>query len=992
MTKYDHRAIERKWQERWEREKFGVAKDAPTTPPFGHPSSKRRGLDKSYVLVEFPYPSGDGLHVGHVRSYAALDAVARKRRMEGKNVLFPVGWDAFGLPTENYALKTGVHPREATDKNIANFRRQMKSLGLSFDWSREVDTTDPTYYKWTQWIFLRLLKAGLAYQATIPISWCPKDKIGLANEEVVNGKCERCGTTVERRMQKQWMLKITAYADRLLKDLDTVDYPDRIKTQQQNWIGRSEGATVKFQISNSKFQIEVFTTRPDTLFGATYLVLSPEHPLVDEITTKEQKKAVEKYRKQVANKSDLERTSLEKEKTGVFTGAYAENPINKSQIPIWTADYVLMSYGTGAIMAVPAHDERDHAFAKKYELPIREVVVPEFEDEGSKRQHGKPAVVRKTVYALLRNPKDDTYLCLDWNGFYWNTVVIGGIEDGDDPVTAAKKEIAEETGYADVRFVKELGRQVGHYYAAHKKENRTADAVGLLFDLVSDKQHKVQDDELKKHTPKWLTRDEVGKFLNISSQKYVWERYLSDIGTFSGEGVMVDDSEVPASPMKRSPMEASPTSPGAYGHLGNELEVVGYHGPYKGVRSEKFKKLIVVWLEKEGKGKPSINYKLRDWVFSRQHYWGEPIPVVHCEKDGVVPVPEDQLPVELPQVEKYQPSGTGKSPLDGIKEWVNVKCSTCGGPAKRETDTMPNWAGSSWYFLRYCDPHNDTMFADKKKLEYWMPVDLYNGGMEHTTLHLLYSRFWHKFLYDQKLVPTPEPYQKRVSHGMVLASDGRKMSKSFGNVVNPDELVEQYGADSVRLYEMFMGPFEDAIPWDTKGIVGVRRFLQRVWDARMRVKPLEMSRPRARLIHTLTKFVSNDIDNLKFNTCISYLMGHSNEWKQDDVPQEEYELFLKLLSPFAPFISEELWSALGHDTLIANEKWPVYDDKLIAKTEVKIAVQVNGKLRGILMMPAGSTQEDVDTAARKDMNVAKHVIGTPKKVVFVKDRLINFVV
>ncbi len=1011
MAKYDHQAIEKKWQKRWLDEKQGVA-------------SGTNG-EKSYVLVEFPYPSGDGLHVGHVRSYTALDAVARKRRMEGKNVLFPLGWDAFGLPTENYALKTGVHPRVATDTNIANFRRQMQALGLSFDWSREVDTTDPKYYKWTQWIFLRLLKAGLAYQATIPISWCPKDKIGLANEEVIAGKCERCGTTVERRLQKQWMLKITAYADRLLKDLDTVDYAERIKAQQVNWIGRSEGAEVKFEIEmpkqvrhdkkkpvaliihgspikpdyqlqmarhffpwlrrelqalgyeviapdlpkanapeyetwkqavttalgknklnhsslvigvsaggsfvarylaeqklsvaniifiapgciartddterdnalrkfydfefvpniaremyvvystddqerrisgakkfiqelnaqpiiltgrghftqhdgvtdipellplmDKRQSVQVFTTRPDTLFGATYLVLSPEHPLVDSITTSKQKNAIEKYKKRVASKSDLERVSLDKEKTGVFTGAYAMNPANNEKIPVWIADYVLTSYGTGAIMAVPAHDERDNAFAKKFKLPIINVITP-------------PSVMSSNAYQTA------------------------------------------------------VGAAVGY----------------LPSDVESE--------------------------------------------CWTGEGTMI------------------------------------HSGKFDGMTSEEGRKKIVAMLEKEGKAKFAVNYKLRDWVFSRQHYWGEPIPVVHCDKCGVVPVSEDQLPVELPQVEKYQPTGTGESPLAAITDWVNVKCPTCGGPAKRETDTMPNWAGSSWYSLRYCDPHNEKEFADMKKLQYWMPVDLYNGGMEHTTLHLLYSRFWHKFLFDQELVPTAEPYQKRVSHGIVLASDGRKMSKSFGNVVNPDELVERYGADSVRLYEMFMGPFEDMIPWDTKGIVGMRRFLDRVNQASERVKDVPMK--DAQLLNSMVKVITQNLEAMKFNTCVSHLMEWSNHFAQSSAPeisQEEFETFLKVLSPFAPHLVEELWSQLGHSTLVSSGKWPKFDEKMAQAADAKIAVQVNGKLRGTLLVPSGSEQEIVASKAMELENVKKFVPGIPKKTIFVKDRLINFV-
>ncbi|MFH1171869.1 MAG: leucine--tRNA ligase [bacterium] len=830
MEWYDHATIEKKWQEKWERERPFCAEDF----------SKNK---KDYVLVEFPYPSGDGLHVGHVRSYAALDAVARKKRMEGKNVLYPIGWDGFGLPTENYALKTGVHPRTATDANIANFRRQMKALGLSFDWSREIDTTDPTYYRWTQWIFLQILKKGLAYQATIPINWCPSCKIGLANEEVVSGKCERCGTEVTRRMQKQWMLKITAYADRLLKDLDTVHYLPKIKTQQVNWIGRSEGAQIEFEVKGEGLNISVFTTRPDTLFGATYLVLSPEHPLVGSVTADKQKKAVEKYLREAAKKSDLERTDLAKEKTGVFTGAFATNPVNNEKIPIWVADYVLASYGTGAIMAVPGHDERDNAFARKFHLPILQVIQP-------------PAIA---------------------------------------PIPGYEQTVGAAAGTV---------------------------TKGILSTC------------------------------------------------WTGDGIMMNS------------------------------------GSYTGRDNQEAGRAILASLQERRMGKAAVQYKLRDWIFSRQHYWGEPIPIVHCPKHGIVPIPEKDLPVELPYVEKYQPTDTGESPLANVAEWVNTKCPMCGKPAKRETDTMPNWAGSSWYFLRYCDPNNDHEFAHPEKLRYWMPVDLYNGGMEHTVLHLLYSRFWYKVLADAGLVPGSEPYTHRHSHGMVLAEDGKKMSKSLGNVINPDDLIREYGADSLRVYEMFMGPFEDTIPWSTRGMIGVHRFLQGIHDL--------VLHPNERMVSELTggaatekdlerkenetiKKVTEDLEGFRFNTVISTLMEYANLLRRSttlrttDTYTHALRSLLILLFPSAPHLASELWEkTIGGD--ISKEHWPTYDAAKLHADTVQIIIQVNGRVRAKLMLPADLPQSEVEARALQNENVRRFVPAKPKKVIIVPGRIVNIVI
>lgn len=1523
MDWYPHQEIEKRWQDRWEKEQPNRAENFSTK-------------GKAYVLIEFPYPSGDGLHVGHVRSYTALDAVARKKRMEGKNVLYPIGWDAFGLPTENYAIKMGVHPRVVSEENITTFKRQLKALGISFDWSREVNTTDPKFYKWTQWIFLQLLKRGLAYQDTIPINWCPKDKIGLANEEVVGGKCERCGTGVVRKMQRQWLLKITAYANRLLKDLGTVEYLDKIKTQQTNWIGKSEGAEIEFQVTSSKVHktkgtthkvllatnnpskvervrmllgraipeiqvatpreegldvqeteegddltenaikkakaylgktdlpiigmdmgffvdgvildpakvkrnaigdadersmsakeigermflyyqqlakkhggkvegyfldvfaiiqpdgrvqtsqsrrdliltdkkkgkidhhfplrclyrvastgkyvaeqtkeeeinlelapytnalmkllrsssVTVFTTRPDTIFGATYLVLSPEHKIITkhkgQITNFIE---VQKYIENAAKKSDLDRTDLAKEKTGVeLKGLKAINPANNEAMPIWVADYVLSTYGTGAIMAVPAHDERDWEFAKQYKLPVREVVIPTFEDEGSKRQPGKPDVLRKTVYAVLRNPKDDTFLCLDWGKFGWHTFIIGGI-DGDDPIKAAEKEILEETGYKHVRHVATLGRQLGYYYAAHKGENRVADAITLVFELNDDQRNDVAQEELNKHTPVWLPRERVNSFVNISSQYHAWGQFLSGMKVYTGEGMLINSDVPPEAPqpLLQSSLTSAGISESAFGFLApnvplpsavkpncilihgcpgtpnndpktrtydkhwmpwiqeqlvkegitthaplmpnpwqadyatwkrefeklsvNENSVLIGHscgsaflvrwlgeskqkvaalilvapwkipdpenanyrakkdfyafpidpgiknrvprivmftseneeqegkeslkmyrevfdgeiislpnhghytmgdmgttsfpelldvvkgiaasrsGTFSGLRTETARAAITAWLEERGVGKTAVQYKLRDWVFSRQHYWGEPIPVVHCpackdrvekeahtinfykesvwdrlvtgqktvetralnpeepdrffgkigkgaylrcvnknsgdviyfqvmdawkfknlkaffqrkdlmgksrrggetqtldelrngyaytpdyaeriEKNGLIAweiervtpgvVPVQKLPVELPHVEKYLPTDTGESPLANMTEWVNASCPECGGPAKRETDTMPNWAGSSWYFLRYCDPHNDKEFASKKKLEYWMPVDLYNGGMEHTVLHLLYSRFWNKFLYDEGLVPTSEPYKHRHSHGIVLAEDGRKMSKSFGNVINPDAIVKEYGADSLRLYEMFMGPFEDTIPWSTRGMIGVHRFLQNVHDlfrapGSFREKADGPSNAEiARWQHKATKKVGEDLENFRFNTAVSTLMEFVNALrKASDVPDESKRTLLLLLFPMAPHLASELWEkTYGGD--IMKELWPAYDKAKLVESTVQLIVQVNGRVRAKMSVPADISQEEAERLALDDENVKRFVVGLPKKVVYVKGKLVNIV-
>ena len=798
---YNFKQIESKWQNIWYSQNTFAAKDDYSLPKY-------------YCLVEFPYPSGQGLHVGHPRSYTALDIVARKKRLEGYNVLYPMGWDAFGLPTENFAIKNHIHPAEVTKTNIAHFKQQLQSLGFSFDWTREINTTDPSYYKWTQWIFLQLYKKGLAYKKKMAVNWCTSCKCVLANEEVVNGVCERCGSEVIRKEQSQWMLKITDYADRLVKDLDTVDFIDRVKVQQRNWIGRSTGAEVDFATTLGD-TLTVYTTRPDTLFGATYMVISPEHPLIEKwADSLKNLDAVRAYQDEAAHKSDFERTELNKEKTGVkLDGVMGINPVNDKEIPIFISDYVLTSYGTGAIMAVPAHDTRDWEFAKKFDLPIIEVVA------GSK--------------------------------------------------------------------------------------------VGVENEAFTD----------------------------------------------CATGVMTNSSFL------------------------------------TGMTVEEAKTAITEWLTKEGKGRQKVNFKLRDWVFSRQRYWGEPIPIVKCEKCGYVPIPEEQLPLTLPNVDSYEPTDTGESPLAKMTDWVNTTCPCCGGPAKRETDTMPQWAGSSWYFLRYMDPHNDKALVSPEAAKYWSPVDWYNGGMEHTTLHLLYSRFWHKFLYDIGVVPTPEPYQKRTSHGMILGQNGEKMSKSRGNVVNPDEIVDTYGADTMRLYEMFIGDFEKAAPWNSDSIKGCKRFIEKYWNLQEKVTDGDEYSPELEaLIHKTIKKVTFDIDNLKANTAIAAMMTLVNEMTQKGCNKAELKTLTILLNPFAPHVTEEMWQVMNYGGMVNEAKWPEYDDEKTKENSVEIVLQVMGKVRSRMTIPVDMPKDDVIAAAKQDAKIAELIDGkTIKKEIYVPGKLVNIV-
>lgn len=965
MKNYDFKKIEKKWQKTWAQKKVFAAANKTSKPSW-------------YTLVEFPYPSGAGMHVGHVRSYTALDVVSRKRRMEGYNVLYPMGWDAFGLPTENYAIKTGVAPQVATKKNTDNFRKQLQSLGFSFDWAREVNTTDPNYYKWTQWIFQQFFKQGLAYKAKMAINWCPKDKIGLANEEVVGGKCERCGTAVEQRQKEQWMLKITAYADKLLAGLKDLDYLPEIKAQQENWIGRSEGAEIDFALTTGQ-KVKVFTTRADTLFGATYLVLAPEHSLVTELQARITNWSdVQQYIGATKLKGDLERTEG-KEKTGIeLKGIKAINPATKKEIPVWISDYVLASYGTGAIMAVPAHDERDFAFAKKFSLPIKQVILPIFTANGSMDapRAGKKTEERESVVCIIKHPTKDEFLFV--NHHYSNisgvVAVSGGIDSGETVGEAGIREIREETGYQNIRFVREINAtaQFG-FYKPTNDTNRITRFRPAYFELIDEKRDEVADAEKDIQEPVWVPAKEINRYTEARPfNKIFWEAFKQGAGLYIGDGLLINS------------------------------------GTFNGMETEAAKKAITDFVG----GKTTVKYKLRDWVFSRQRYWGEPIPLINCEacarfdpaRQGWVCVPEKELPVTLPKVKKYEPTDTGESPLSLMPKWVKTKCPQCKGPATRETDTMPNWAGSSWYFLAYL--MSQKAFKGKVSRAVWdaqlpafksfMPVNWYNGGMEHVTLHLLYSRFWNIFLYDQGLVAAPEPYKKRTAHGMILAADGKKMSKSLGNVVNPDDLVKEFGADALRLYELFIGPFDQAVAWDTRGILGTSRFLEKIWRTSASLQEASVATTDQKLAVLLAKTikkVGEDIEAASFNTAVSAMMIFVNALgEKPAITTADWQRFLIILSPFAPHLAEELWTAAKGKGFIALQPWPTYDAALLVDKQVTIIVQVNSKVRASIQVEKGKSQEELVAQVSQLPELAKWITSTPKRVIYVPDRLINFIV
>ena len=1149
MQEYDFKTIEQKWQKIWEDEKYGQAEDFSEKP-------------KHYNLIEFPYPSGTGLHVGHCMAQGASDAYCRMKRMQGYNVMYPIGWDAFGLPTENFAIKNKMKPQKVAADAISTFTKQIKSLGYAFEWSREVNTTDPAYYKWTQWIFLQFYKHAyidgklievadddtttprMAFQAEMPVNWCPSCKIVLANEEVVAGECERCGTQSEKRKQKQWMLRITSYADRLINDLDIVDYLDKIKTQQINWIGKSVGSDIDFKVKNSDFVIRVFTTRADTLYGCTYVVLAPEHPLVEKLKGNiENLRDVEKYVNDAKKKSDLERTEIEKDKTGVeLKGIKAINPINHEEVSVWVADYCLASYGTGAVMAVPAHDDRDFEFAKKYGIEIKEVIIPKTIDKVDPPKEGVETVFRNAVQVIITNPKNDTVLCLKWKKFPWTTFVTGGIDEGEDIIAAAKREVLEETGYKNIKLIRTLGGPVeSHFFAAHKNENRKAMFTALVFELENDEKIAISDKETETHEIHWVTWKELQNDKNVKCAEYdVWiDRFFNSEHAFTDYGVLINSDK------------------------------------FDGLESVEAKKQITEKVKNDQTGDFSINFKIRDWIFSRQHYWGEPIPIIHCEKCGALPIPENQLPVELPPVENYEPTDTGESPLAKIDSWVNVKCPKCGGKARRETDTMPNWAGSSWYFLHYADAKNDHFFTkpdyfrpeiawtekdkncfetfkkiytdldkldikvwasnrfllnglnkalwlpfrrialmafknnepeiqkyllsqnfqiketlkygnlytkdeieleiieiseeqgklfsysfegaiqyltkndlpeipiaylngfcyrvvvpsynfahykyidknenesrkglgdtDKieflekymksvnEKVQYWMPVDLYNGGMEHTTLHLLYSRFWHKFLFDLGVVPGPEPYAKRIAHGIILGPDGQKMSKSKGNVINPDEMVEKFGADSLRAYIMFIGPYDQESAWNMAGIMGVHRFLKRVWINQGLVNDIKDTDTLLVKINQTIKGITEDLENFQMNTVVSKLMEMNNTIeKEKHISKESFMIFLQLLYPACPHIASELWEKLGEKDSIEKSIWPKPDEKYLVAAKIEIAVQINGKTRQIIEIKSGISQSEAENQAKSNEKIADLLKGQQiKKIIYVSGRILNFVV
>lgn len=1091
--------IEQKWQKYWdEHHVFEV---------------KNEGKKPYYILVEFPYPSGDGLHVGHVRSYTAQDAIARMKRMQGYNVLFPMGWDAFGSPAERYAIRNHIHPKEAVKENIKNFKGQMKRLGFSFDWTREFSTTDPEYYKWTQWQFLQFYKNGMAYKDTIPVNWCPQCKNVLSNEDAQGGVCEQCGSQVVQKEKSQWMLRMSDYAEDLLTGLEDTHFAEKVKLGQINWIGKSTGAHVNFKIEGHDQEFTVFTTRCDTLFGATYCVLAPEHKVVDEITTEEKREEVAKYKDACALKNDMERTELNKEKTGVFTGAYAINPVNKERIPIYISDYVLATYGTGAIMAVPAHDERDYEFAKKFGIPIRQVLAKSFNGTGdSAIREGKPVTNRNVVNVVIKHPTENKYLCVHNKKFNWINFVMGGIEENESVIEAGIREVKEETGYTDIAIEKEMEFiYFDNFYAAHKDVNRHIKCHTILGKLNSLDAIERSQEEIDLADVMWIEEDKLISTLSTEAHKYDAMRAIHGEGAMTEDGVHIHSSkemEITGVPHENETnknsivaivydekcdkyltinwhelggrlfiggtrKEGEPVEECARREIAEEtgytnlelisiLPKINHH--YYAYNKDKYFNIIstglyfkliddekvalhldadekfdvewvsqdivleeikdelhrktyeymnnsesildldgldkkeaidkmIKWLEANNCGSAQVNYKMRDWIFSRQRFWGEPIPMINCPTCGWVPMNESDLPLVLPNVTEYEPTDDGESPLAKITEWVNCKCPKCGGDAKRETDTMPQWAGSSWYFLRFMDAHNDSEFASMDAMKYWNRVNWYNGGMEHTARHLLYARFWVQMLYNFGLVPNKEMIDIRVSHGMILGSNHEKMSKSKGNVINPDAIVNEFGADTLRIYEMFIGDYQQDASWSVDSLKGCKRFLDRIERIGEKLNE-KQGYTNEMLAHKTIKKVSNDLVTLKYNTAVSALMIMLNEYEkfEEGISKEDYRLLLTLLYPIAPHSTEELNEVYDLGLPLCESAWPEFDESKIVEDEITLGVQVNGKLRGTITVSLDASEEDIKELAFKEENVMRHIEGKDiVKVIVIKGKIINIV-
>ncbi len=938
---YNHEQIEKKWQKYWEEnETFKVDID--------------KNKKKFYMLVEFPYPSGVGLHVGHGRVYTASDVQARFKKARGYNVLFPMGWDAFGAPAEQYAIKNHIHPKEAVKENIQVFKGQMKSLGLSIDWSREFSTTDPEYYKLTQKQFLEFYKAGLAYKAEKEINWCPNCKMGLSNEDAQGGVCERCGTETTKKLKNQWVLKMSKYADKLIDGLDDTDFLDKVKTAQINWIGKSIGASVNFPIKGTEDCLEVFTTRCDTLFGVTFMVISPEHPYIekykDRISNLEE---IRKYQEQAAHKSEIERTDNTKEKTGVvLQGLKAINPVNDQEIPIWVSDYVLSTYGTGAIMAVPAHDDRDYEFAKKFNIPMIQVLE---EETGQKEEN---ETKKNSIVAVLYDERKDQYLTINWHENGGRLLIGGTIKEKETPLECAIREIKEETGYTNFELVKEGFKINHHYYAYNKNQYFNIECTTFLFKLNSLDQQAQQLDHDEKFDIEWVSKDVIEREIKDELHQKSFE-YVTSSNAMIGDGIHIHSDFI------------------------------------NGLNKEDAIYEMLHFLEENQIGKQQVNYRLQDWIFSRQRFWGEPIPMIHCDDCGWVPVPDEDLPVVLPDVQAYEPTDTGESPLANITEWVNVQCPKCGKQAKRETDTMPNWAGSSWYWLRYMDPHNENEIASKEALDYFGKVDLYDGGMEHATRHLLYARFWNIFLHEQGFVPNSEPFLRRISHGMILGPNGDKMSKSKGNVVNPNDMIKAYGADALRTYEMFIGDYSKDAAWNESGLRGCHKFLNRVWNLQNKLNDnLGYTKKLETIIHKTIKKVTEDIDGLDYNTAVSALMILLNEYeKEESITKEDYKIIIQLLNPFAPHITEEINEVCSLGDLLCNTSWPTYDSNKVVEETYEMVVQVNGKVRGKVEVERNTSKEEMEKLALNIENVKNHIGGKEIiKVIVIPKKLVNVVV